>query len=48
MSTTLILGGVKSGKSILAEQIAPDSSFAIHYIATASAGAHEMQKRIES
>lgn len=47
MSSTLILGGVKSGKSLLAEQLASNSTLTVHYIATASANDSEMQKRIE-
>ena len=46
MSTTLILGGVKSGKSALAEQLAIHSKLAVTYIATASADDDEMQQRI--
>ena len=48
MTTTLILGGVKSGKSALAESLAIRSSLNVHYIATASADDGEMQKRIET
>jgi len=43
---TLILGGVKSGKSRLAEQWADDSGHDVLYIATATAGDEEMRKRI--
>jgi len=43
----LILGGARSGKSRLAEQIATDSDFAVVYIATAQALDDEMQQRIE-
>lgn len=43
----LILGGVRSGKSRLAEQAALDSGLAVTYIATALSGDAEMQQRIE-
>ncbi|MCH7313182.1 bifunctional adenosylcobinamide kinase/adenosylcobinamide-phosphate guanylyltransferase [Acinetobacter sp. ANC 3882] len=43
----LILGGARSGKSRLAEQIAKDSGLAVVYIATAQALDEEMQQRIE-
>ena len=43
---TLILGGVRSGKSRLAEQFAIESNLAVSYIATATAEDEEMQKRI--
>ena len=46
MSASLILGGVKSGKSRLAEQQALDSGLTVSYIATAHAGDKEMQQRI--
>jgi adenosylcobinamide kinase/adenosylcobinamide-phosphate guanylyltransferase len=42
----LILGGARSGKSRLAEQIAQDSALAVTYIATAQALDAEMQQRI--
>lgn len=42
----LILGGVRSGKSKLAEQLAVDSGRNVTYIATALSGDEEMQKRI--
>ncbi len=44
---TLILGGVRSGKSRLAEQLAQNSQQPVVYIATATAGDEEMQMRIE-
>jgi adenosylcobinamide kinase/adenosylcobinamide-phosphate guanylyltransferase len=42
----LILGGVRSGKSALAEQRALDSGLQVIYIATATAGDEEMTARI--
>lgn len=45
---TLILGGVRSGKSRLAERCATDSNLPVHYVATATAEDEEMQKRIAS
>lgn len=43
----LILGGVRSGKSHAAEQLAADSGHEVVYIATAEALDREMQQRIE-
>lgn len=43
----LILGGVRSGKSRYAEQLASESGLAVKYIATAKADDHEMQLRIK-
>lgn len=45
-SVTLILGGVRSGKSRLAEKLARSSRRPVAYIATATAGDEEMQRRI--
>jgi len=45
---TLILGGVRSGKSRLAEKIAIASQLPVIYVATATADDNEMQARIES
>lgn len=43
----LILGGARSGKSRLAEQMAQDSGLKVHYVATAQALDAEMQQRIQ-
>jgi adenosylcobinamide kinase / adenosylcobinamide-phosphate guanylyltransferase len=45
---TLILGGVRSGKSRLAESLALRSERPVSYIATATAGDAEMRSRIEA
>ncbi len=42
----LILGGARSGKSLLAEQRAAESGLSVVYLATAQAGDGEMQRRI--
>lgn len=46
MTNTLILGGVKSGKSRLAENWAKATALPVTYIATATAQDAEMQQRI--
>jgi len=43
----LILGGVRSGKSRLAERRAVDSGLAVTYIATARVGDEGMRQRVE-
>ncbi len=43
---TLILGGVRSGKSRLAERFASETELPVYYLATATAEDGEMQKRI--
>ncbi len=43
---TLILGGIRSGKSRLAERIASQSHFPVTYVATATIDDAEMQARI--
>ena len=45
-SKTLILGGVRSGKSRLAEKIAQQSQLPVIYIATATGEDDEMRQRI--
>jgi len=45
---TLLLGGVRSGKSRLAEEMAAATGLAVSYLATAEAGDAEMRARIEA
>jgi adenosylcobinamide kinase/adenosylcobinamide-phosphate guanylyltransferase len=46
LSTTLVLGGARSGKSAFAERMIIESNLAPVYLATATAGDEEMQDRI--
>jgi adenosylcobinamide kinase / adenosylcobinamide-phosphate guanylyltransferase len=48
MGKTLILGGVRSGKTRLAHRLAEASALAVTYLATATAGDGEMSRRIDA
>ena len=48
VGTELILGGARSGKSRLAEQLAEQSGLIVKYVATATACDNEMAERILS
>lgn len=47
MKTTLIIGGARSGKSTLAQEMALKAGGAVLFVATAEAGDEDMKKRIE-
>ncbi len=47
MSTHLILGGARSGKSAFAERLAADSGLEKHYIATSQIWDEEMRARVD-
>ena len=46
MAHSLILGGIRSGKSSLAERLVSEQSDPVVYVATATAGDGEMSERI--
>ncbi len=47
MKTTLIIGGARSGKSTLAQEMALKAGGKVLFVATAEAGDEDMKKRIE-
>ena len=47
MKSVLIIGGARSGKSALAQQLAHSSVKPVLFVATAEAGDEEMRRRIE-
>lgn len=48
MSTTLILGGARSGKSTMAQEMAEKAGGGVLFVATAEAGDADMHDRIEA
>ncbi|BES71558.1 bifunctional adenosylcobinamide kinase/adenosylcobinamide-phosphate guanylyltransferase [Marinobacter nanhaiticus D15-8W] len=44
---TLVIGGIRSGKTALAEKAAAESGSKVVYVATATAGDEEMARRID-
>ncbi|MEX2475761.1 bifunctional adenosylcobinamide kinase/adenosylcobinamide-phosphate guanylyltransferase [Marinobacter sp.] len=47
VSRTLVMGGIRSGKTALAEQLASESDSAVVYVATARVGDEEMAQRVK-
>lgn len=47
VSRTLVMGGIRSGKTALAEQLATESGGAVVYVATATVGDEEMAQRVK-
>lgn len=47
ISRTLVTGGIRSGKTALAEQLAIESGDAVVYVATATVGDEEMAQRVK-
>jgi len=47
VSRTLVMGGIRSGKTALAEELATESGNAVVYVATATVGDEEMAQRVK-
>ncbi len=47
VSRTLVLGGIRSGKTAMAETLAADSGCDVLYVATATVGDDEMAQRVQ-